>query len=111
MRPIVQLLKRSVARVPVEHGAEPMSRRLRRGNVAVAARARRLAPYECWDFVCECGHCVDEVRLALQQFDARRLGDLPPVLAPGHMPDEWQDKTGEPARARDSIALLPQVAC
>jgi hypothetical protein len=106
-RPFVQLFRRRVARVPVDHGLEPIGQQLRRGNDAVAARARGSAPDESWDFVCECGQCVDEVRLALQQFDARRLVDLP-VLAPGHMPHEWRDKTGEPIRRRAPVALLPE---
>lgn len=53
-----------------------------RANNAVADRARRMDPDEPWDFVCECGHCMDDVRLTIREFDSLRAEGLP-IVRPG----------------------------
>ncbi len=53
-----------------------------RANDAVADRARRIAPDKQWVFVCECGHCMDDIRLTVGEFDSLRAkGD--PIVGPG----------------------------
>jgi len=53
-----------------------------RANDAIADRARRIAPDEQWVFVCECGHCMDDVRLTIREFDSLRTDGLL-VVRPG----------------------------
>lgn len=55
-------------------------------NDAIAERARRIAPDEPWVFVCECGHCMEDVRLTIQEFESLRAKGLP-LLRPGHQRD------------------------
>ena len=67
----------------VDFRLHPPDSTFRRGNDSVAERARRLDPAEAWDFICECGRCIDVVRLPLAEYDRRRANGLP-LLLPGH---------------------------
>lgn len=57
-----------------------------RANDAIAERGRSIAPDEPWVFVCECGKCMEDVRMTLEDFDLLRANGLP-LLRPSHKRD------------------------